>query len=153
MIARRRHGHGEALKEGSVVVHDGAGLAVHEMSGANYAAAEGFADGLVPQTDSEYRDFPGEVTNESDADARLARRAGTGGNDDFFRTHALDFAHRDLIVAAHFDMSRGVDLRAQFADILHQVVGEGIVVVEYEDHALALLISAYTGEQFRVVPA
>ena len=39
----------------------------------------------------------------------------------------LDFFQRDLIVAAHFD------LRAQFADVLDEVVGEGIVVIEDEN--------------------
>ena len=35
---------------------------------------------------------------------------------------------RDLVVAAHHD------LFAQFAQVLHQVVGERVVVVENEDH-------------------
>ncbi len=36
--------------------------------------------------------------------------------------------HRQLVVAAHHD------LRAQFAQVLDQVVGERIVVVEDKDH-------------------
>ena len=42
-------------------------------------------------------------------------------------------SQRDLIVAAHFN------LRPQFADVLDQVVGEGIVVVEDENQCQALL--------------
>ena len=39
---------------------------------------------------------------------------------------------RDLIIAAHFN------LRAQFADVLDEVVGERIVVIEDENHAVLL---------------
>src|SRR5271169_3810482 len=63
MIPRGRHGHGETLEDSSVVMHDSAGFAMHEMSGANHAAAEGFADRLVPQTDPKYRNLPGEVAD------------------------------------------------------------------------------------------
>jgi hypothetical protein len=52
--------------------------------------------------------------------------------------HRYNFRHSDLIVAADFN------LRAQFADVLDQVVGEGIVVIEYENHCGPLL-SAFTG--------
>ena len=55
MVARSRHGHGKTLKDSLVVVHDRAGFAVHEMGGANHAAAKGFADRLVSQADAEYR--------------------------------------------------------------------------------------------------
>jgi hypothetical protein len=34
-----------------------------------------------------------------------------------------------MVVVAH-----GLDFRTQFAQILHQVVGEGIVVVDHQDH-------------------
>ena len=104
VIAGGRHGHGESLEDGAVVVHDGAGFAVHEMGGAHHVAAEGFADGLVSEADAEDRNFSGEVADESDADARLMRRAGAGRDDDPRRAHFLDLAHRNLIVAADFDL-------------------------------------------------
>jgi hypothetical protein len=150
VIACGRHGHGQALKDGSVVVHDGAGFAVHKIGCANYVAAEGFADGLVSEADSEDWNFSGEVADEIDADAGFARRARAGRNDNFFRMHARDFGHCDLIVAADFDVKLAVIviLRAQFADVLHQVVGERIVVVEDENHATScLLTQAYTSNQ------
>jgi len=55
------------------------------------------------------------------------RRTRARRNDDLSRTHTLDFLHRDLIVSAH------LDFLAQFADVLDQVVGERIVVVEYKN--------------------
>ena len=43
--------------------------------------------------------------------------------------HRLDFFDGDLIVAPY------LDLCPQLPDILNQVVGERIVIIEYEDHA------------------
>ncbi len=68
------------------------------------------------------------MSNEFDADAGLVRRARSGRDDNPFGMHRFDVADRDLIVAAN------LNLRAQFADVLDQVVGERIVVVEYENH-------------------
>src|SRR5271167_1992232 len=101
------------------------------MSGANDAAAEGFSDGLVAEADAEDGNFAGEVTDEFDADPGFARRTGTGRDHDFFRTQGCDLPDRDLIVAPHLNLS------AQFADVLDEVVSEGIVVVENENHACA----------------
>jgi hypothetical protein len=71
------------------------------MSGASHVASEGFSDGLVSETDSEDRNFPGEVADQSDADACLMRRARAGRDDDFFRLHGFDFGDRYLIVPAN----------------------------------------------------
>jgi hypothetical protein len=48
-------------------------------------------------------------------------------------------------------VAENLNFGAQFTDVLHEVVGKRIVVVEYENQAIAtpasalLLISAYTG--------
>ena len=73
------------------------------------------------------------MADEVDADARFVRSTRPGRNDDAFRMQIFDFFHRDLIVAAH------LNLRAQFADVLDQVVSEGIVVVENENQGWGLL--------------
>src|SRR5579864_2380044 len=143
MIAGGRHRHRQTLKDGFVIVHDRAGLAVHDMRGANDVAAESFAYRLVPEADSEYRHLPREVADQFDADARLMRRAWAGGDDDALGTHALDLVHGNLVVAAH------LDLGAQFSEVLDQVVGERIVVVEYENQATAPLLD-YTGGRFQI---
>jgi hypothetical protein len=51
--------------------------------------------------------------------------------------HRLDVSHGDLVVAAH------LDLRPKFPEILNQVVGKRIVVVENEDHG-SVLLAVYT---------
>ena len=118
VVARGGHGHGEALKNGSIVMHDRAGFAVHEMWSADDLPAKGFADGLMSEADAEYRNLPREMADQVDADTRFMRRAGPGRNDDAFRSHLLDLGNRHLIVAANLNVG------AHFADVLHQVVGK-----------------------------
>jgi hypothetical protein len=139
VIARGRHRHGKALKDGFVVVDDRAGLAVHEVGCADYAASEGLADGLMSKADTENRYLAGEVADQFDADAGFVRCARAGGDDDSFGVHGFDLGNGDLIVAAHFDVS------AQFSEILDQVIGKRIVVIEYEDQINFLPVSAYNG--------
>jgi hypothetical protein len=57
---------GRLLKDGSVVVHDRAGLAVHQMWSAHHPPAESFADGLMSEADAEDRNFPGELADQID---------------------------------------------------------------------------------------
>jgi hypothetical protein len=103
MVARRGHGHGQALKDGSVVVHHSAGFAVHEVSGANHAAAEGLPDRLVSEADSQHGYLPREVADQINADPRFMRCARAGRDDDPLGVHLLHLAHRDLVVAANLN--------------------------------------------------
>ena len=104
VIARGRHGHGQAVKDAFVVVRDGAGLAVHQVRSAHHIAAKSRADGLMSQADAENRHFAGEVPDQIDADAGILRRARTGRDHDALRVHGLDLGNRDLVVAAHLDL-------------------------------------------------
>src|SRR5579872_4854583 len=117
-------------------MHDRAGFAMHEIGGADDVASEGFADGLVSQTDAEHRSSSREVTNEFDADTSFMRRAGAGRDHDPLWPHRLDFFYRDLSIAAKFHLG------AQFAEILDQVISEGVVVIENENQVCGLLISS-----------
>jgi hypothetical protein len=139
VVAGGGHGRRESGENGFAVVLDGAGFAVHEVSGADDLASEGCADGLVTEADAEQGDAVGsaacaggnsggEMTDEVDADAGFLGSAGSGRDDDAVGAEGLDFSEGDFIVAADFDLS------AQFSEILDEVVGEGIVVVEDEDH-------------------
>jgi len=105
-----------------------AGLSVHKVSGADNASAEGGSNGLMSQANAEQWDSPREVADELDADAGFLRSAGAGRDHDPLGTEPFDFLYRNLVVPPH------LDLRAQFSQILDQVVGKRIVVVEDEDH-------------------
>ena len=72
--------------------------------------------------------MPGHVRNERNEDAGLAGRAGPGRKQDPLRLQGFDFVHGELVVAAD------IDFGTQLAQILDEVVGEGVVVVEDEDH-------------------
>src|SRR5579864_1183801 len=117
-------------------MHDRAGLAVHKMRSTHHASAKRFADRLVSEAYAEHRSSSREVTNEFDADTSFMRRAGAGRDYDPLRPHRFDFFHCDLIITANFH------LRAQFAEILDQVISEGVVVIENENQFCRLLISS-----------
>ena len=106
----------------------GAGFAVHQVMGADHLAAKRFTDGLMAEAHTEYRRLTGHVANEGDEDAGFAWGARTGREQNAVRPESLDFLDCQFVVAAHHD------LRTQFAQVLNEVVGEGIVVVENEDH-------------------
>jgi hypothetical protein len=97
------------------------------MSGTHYLSAKSFPDRLVSQAYAENRHPSSKVTHQINADAGFVGRARAGGDDNLCGTHVLDLSQGDLVIATNFD------LRAQFPKILNQVVGKGVVVVEYED--------------------
>src|SRR6185437_7093704 len=85
---------------------------------------------------SKNRTLSAELPQQIDADARILRGARPGRNQDTFRTQSFYSLHRDLIVAAHHDF------RSQLTQILHQVVGEGIVIIENKDHCYQITSAA-----------
>src|SRR5271165_1353491 len=124
MIARGCEGISQFAEDAFGIVMNGAGLAVKQLWCANDLAAESCADCLMAQADAEYGEFSREALDQVDADSRVLGRARTGGNYDAFWFAAGDLFHGNFVVAMHFDIA------AQFAEVLSEVVGEGIVVVE-----------------------
>src|SRR5437763_12993367 len=80
------------------------------------------------------------MPDQGNCDSGLLRGARTRRQEDPFRAHGLYLFRRYLVIAAHLNP------RAQFAEILHQVVSERIVIIEDENHSLYR--QAYT----KVVP-
>src|SRR5712692_9418732 len=111
-----------------LVVTDARGLAVHHLPRAHHFPAESLPDRLVSQADAEDRHPAGEAGDELEAHPGLVRRAWTGGDDDVRRLYCLYLLNRNFII------SENRDLGAELAQVLHQVVGERIVVVEHHDH-------------------
>ncbi len=72
--------------------------------------------------------FTGKPLDEFHGDSSFLRRARTGRNHDAFRLSPGNFIHSNFVVAVHFDLA------TQLAEILREVVGEGIVVVEKQNH-------------------
>src|ERR1019366_8990419 len=107
---------------------DGAGLAVHEGGGTNNFAAEGRANRLMAEAHAQQRHAPCEMADQFDADASFLRGARAGRDHDAIGTKLLNPANRDLVITAHHY------LLTQFAEVLHQVVGEGVVIIQNKDH-------------------
>ena len=84
----------------------------------------------MTEADAEDGDLAGHVADEVDGDAGFLGRAGTGGEKDAVGGEGFDFFRRELIVAADDDVG------AELAHVLDEVEGEGIVVVENEDHSV-----------------
>src|SRR5580704_14095736 len=124
MIARGCEGIRQLAEDAFGIVVNGAGLAMKHLRGANDLATEGCADCLMAQADAEYGVFSREALDQVDANSRVLGRARTRGNYDAFWFAAGDLFHGNFVVAMYFDIA------AQFAEVLGEVVGEGIVVVE-----------------------
>src|SRR6185312_1391270 len=120
----------------AAVVFHRAGLSMHEITGPDYIPSEGCAQSLMAKAHTQNRKAAAELAKQLDADARILRRAWAGRNEDTFRTQSLHFFHRDLIIAAHDNF------RAQLTQILHQVVGERIVVVQNKNHCYQITSAA-----------
>jgi hypothetical protein len=128
MVTGGGHRGFDPLKDRAAIVLDRARFPVHQLPGPYHFSAERFAQGLMSEADSKHRNLAGEVTKQFDADPRFMRSAWPWGDHDAVGVESLDLVNAQLVVAAN------VDFGAQFAEILHQVVGERVVVVENEDH-------------------
>ena len=106
---------------------DLAGLAVHQLLRAHDPAAERRADGLVPEADTEDGQLAGEVADRLDRNAGLRGRARAGGNHEAIGLARRDAFDGDFVIAKHFHLG------AQFTEVLHQVEGEAVVVVDHEE--------------------
>src|SRR5215831_18128318 len=96
--------------------------------GAYNLAAVSLTHGLVPEADPEHGDARTCRLDELEADAGLVGRAGSWREHDRFRRAFEDFGDGDPIVA--------IDLasRTELAQIVHEVIGEAVVVIDQEQH-------------------
>ena len=90
----------------------------------------GLADGLMAEAHAENGQLSGKAFDASARNAGFAGRARPGRDDQMRRVQAIDIVGRNLIVAEHPQIEPGIDLPQP----LHEVVGEGIVVIDEENH-------------------
>lgn len=119
----------QVFEDGLAAVLDDGGLAMHQAPGADDIAAEDMADALMAQADAEDRRALAKGLDDVATDACLLRRAGAGGHADVVRLHLGDLLQRDLVIA--MDLHLGPHL----AEVLDEVVGEGVVIVDDQQHA------------------
>ena len=121
---RRRQSRENAL---AIMLHF-ARLAMHQALRAHHFAAKGFADGLMSQAYTEDRGLARHVTDQRNQDPRFARRTGPRRQQDALRLQRFNLFDGELVVAAD------QHVRPKLAQVLNQVVGEGIVVIEDKNH-------------------
>ena len=142
VIAGAGHRGRDVCEDRLTVVGDLAGLAVHELGCADDVTSEGCADGLVAEADAEESGCAGlrwRSADEVDADAGVLRGAGAGGDEDAVGVQVFDLLWGQFVVATNDH------LLAELANVLDEVVGEGVVVVEDEDHGVLNFPLAATG--------
>jgi len=91
-------------KNGFAIVMDSAGFAVHQRRSAYHITSERVANGLMAEANSKDRDFPSELADDVDANARILRFAGAGRDHDPLRFSVGDFVDGDLVIAPNFEL-------------------------------------------------
>jgi hypothetical protein len=109
-----------------VVQHVG-GLAVHQPLGTHDGAAVDLDHRLVAQADPEHGDRSREGADHLLRHARLRRHAGTGRDAQVRRLDPPCLVHHDRVVAMHAHVG------AEHEEGLHQVVSEGVVIVDQQE--------------------
>ena len=130
MVTGRRKSIGQTFEDGLVIVKDLADLAVHQVGGWNDFPPKRLANGLVAQTDSQDRNPSGKVVDELQCHTGIVGNAGSGRNDNLLGLAGLYPRNINAVVAVNDD------LFPQFSQILHQVVGKGVVVVDDQNHGI-----------------
>ena len=128
VVADGLKGVGQAGEYALAVVVDRGGFAVPDFAGPVHGGAVGVADALVAQADAQHRQPRPEMADDVVGDARLPGRAGAGRDDDAGRRHFRNFRQRNPVVADDADFG------AQFAEVLVQVPGKAVVVVNEQQH-------------------
>src|SRR4029078_4813005 len=127
MIARGVQRTIDATEHPSAVMLDLRHLAV-ERCCAHHFAAEGLPDGLMTKTDTENRNGRRCFFDQCEANAGLIRGARAGRQHDGVRLGGNHVGHRDLVVTMHGDV------RSKPSQIMEEIEGEAVVVVDEDDH-------------------
>src|SRR5262249_13785898 len=128
MIPRGDEGVAEPGEHAPTVVADRGCLAMHLRLGARDRGAVCLADRLVAETDAEDRRRAAETAYDLERHTRLVGIARPRRDHDAFGSLCDDRVAAQGVVGAALE--RG----PQLAEILQEVVGEGVVVVDEEDH-------------------
>jgi hypothetical protein len=128
VIASHDEGRGQPFEEPGPVVVQGAGLPVHGALGSDRPTPVGLAEALVTQTHPQHRHVGPQGAEDLDADPGLIRRARPRRDHDVPRCHSPDLP--DVAGVVPDDPGIG----AQGTEHLDQVEGEGVVVVDDEEH-------------------
>src|SRR6185369_2154287 len=98
---------------------------MHQCGAPDHLPAEGGTDRLMPEAYPQKRYLAGKMPDCSDRYTRLLRRAGTGRDHDPGRPQLLDLSQRYPVVPVN------LHLLTQFTEVLNNIVGKGVVVIDH----------------------
>ncbi len=118
----------QAGKDTCTAMMDLRSFSVHDFFRVDHPATKRLRNALMPKADTQNRDSARIFANASERNPSLIRCAGPGRNDDVTGIQGCNLLNGDRIVSNHFD------LLTQLPAVLHQVVGERIVVIDHQNH-------------------
>ena len=124
MVAGRHEGTVDAPEDRLPLMLDLRQLAMDRLGRADDMTTIGVADGLMAQAHAEQGDLVPRRMDQIKADARLPGAAGAGGQDNGVWPPRHHRGDTDFIIAMHADLS------AKGAQVMHQVPGEAVIVVD-----------------------
>src|SRR5579885_201976 len=147
MVAHRVERTWNRFEDGLAVVEDRRGLAMHQARCADDPSAKRFADALMAEADAEDRQLRRKLTQDRHRDAGFFRRARAGRDHNRVGSERARTSNVDRIVAPDDDFG------SQLAEVLDEVVGKRVVVVDHQqpDFSIAHRIftwPAYSPEAF-----
>src|SRR2546425_11110713 len=128
MVSSGRKALWQPFKQSLAVVKNLACFPVHERRGSNDLASEYFTDGLMAEANTEYRNRFMKAPDNIFGYSRIRRCARARRNDNARRFQALYFFQCDLVIPEY------VQFFAKLAQVLHQVIGERVVIIDNENH-------------------
>lgn len=111
---------------------DRAHFTVNDFMAAHDFAAKGLSDCLMAKADAHQRGsgFRSSL-RQCQTNARLGRITRPGGQDNAGRSHSHCLLDINRVIAFHHNV------RAKFTKIVHQIVGEAVVIIDQEKHRIA----------------
>jgi hypothetical protein len=87
----------------------------------------------MPQANAQDRDRLPQFQDEVIRNTAIIRVAGAGTDDNFLRSERSNFIQCYLVVP------KDLEFGPQFSQVLHQVIGKGIIII-YHNYHLSILI-------------
>jgi len=132
---------GHAFKEVfAIVFHEGS-FAVHHAVVHNDVAAENVSDALMAEADSERGDLGAEGADDFVGEAGFFGGTGAGRNEDAFGFEGADLIDGNLVIAMDFHGN------LHFTEILDEVVGERIVIIDDQHHGRTVIERGRVGSK------
>ena len=107
---------------------------MHQLLGSDHLAAVDLGNGLMAQANPQGGDLWAEFPQDLEADSGLIRVAGARRNQDGDGVELTDLLQAQGVVALDPQVFSDGVVGRQFTQVLHQVEGEAVVVVQNEKH-------------------